>query len=141
MKSNGEERKSPAGCTILVVDDEAIVLRVMRGILANHGYRVLAAADANEALEMFRREPHIDLLLADVVMPGTSGPELAETLLLFDPGLRVLFTAGMPDSPLIRAGVLDRGFAFIPKPFLPGELIAKVREVMGAPRACAAGMR
>jgi two-component system cell cycle sensor histidine kinase/response regulator CckA len=140
MEYKGEARESSAG-TVLVVDDEAIVLRVMRGILANQGYRVLAAGGANEALEIFRREPHIDLLLTDVVMPGINGPELAEALLLFDPGLRVLFTAGMPDTPLIRKGVLERGFELIPKPFLPCELAAKVREVLVTPRVCAAGMR
>ena len=94
------------------------------------GYRVLAAPGADEALEIFRRESRIDLLLTDVVMPFVTGPELADTLLLFDPDLRILFTAGLPDSPLIRRSVLGRGYAFLPKPFLPSELLAMVRKVL-----------
>lgn len=134
---NGEHSDQMPQPVILVVDDEAIVLRVLRGILANHGYRVLAAASGDEALDLFRREPHIDLLLTDVVMPGVTGPELAETLLMLDPGLRVLFTAGMPDSPLIRECIIERDHAFIPKPFLPLELVAAVRQVLGAPHLAA----
>ncbi|HWQ56091.1 MAG TPA: response regulator [Bryobacteraceae bacterium] len=137
MTINGEQSQQVSQPVILVVDDEAIVLRVLRGILANHGYRVLAAVSGKEAIEVFRREPHIDLLLTDVVMPGMTGPELAELLLTLDPGLRMLFTAGMPDSPLIRECIIDRDHAFIAKPFLPSELLAAVRQVLASPRLAA----
>jgi CheY-like chemotaxis protein len=115
------------------VDDEPVVLRVIQNILRRYGFRVLGAITAEEACEIFRREPHVDLLLVDVVMPGVNGPELADRLLAKDPGLRVLFTAGMPDSPLIRTRVANRGFDLIAKPFLPAQLAARISEVLGAP--------
>ena len=135
--SFGSQSDAP-GTVILVVDDEPVVLRVVYSILGNRGYRVLAAGSAEQACEFFRKEPRIDLLFTDVVMPGTSGPELAQMLLRADPSLRVLFTAGMPDSPLIRNGVSGKGFELLPKPFLPSELVAKVEEVLATPLARAA---
>jgi two-component system, cell cycle sensor histidine kinase and response regulator CckA len=139
MTTAGE--RGNQGSVILVVDDEPLVLRIIKGVLSMEGFRVLAAASAGEAMEVHEREPRIDLLLSDVVMPGVSGPELADVLLARDPGLRVLLTAGMPDTPVIRAAILDRGFAFIPKPFLPSELSAKVRQVLAKPCLAAAGAR
>ena len=131
----GTDRSKSKGVVVLAVDDEPIVLKVVSSILARSGYRVLTAASAEEALGIFEREPWVDLLLADVILPGRSGPELAETLLSRQPALRVLFTAGMPDSPMIRAGVLDKGYELIPKPFQAAELAARVRRVLEAPRA------
>jgi len=136
MNSNGSP-DAAARTVILVVDDEPFVLRVIGSILRARGYTVLSASNAMEALEVFRRSPAPRLLLTDVVMPGISGPELAANLLALDPGLRVLFTAGMPDSPLIRENILEKGHPFLPKPFLPSQLLDKIGEVL-APRACAA---
>jgi CheY-like chemotaxis protein len=127
--SRGDAAKSL--CEILVVDDEPYVLRVLRSILEYYGYRVLVASDAVEALAVFRARPEIDLLIADVVMPGMNGPDLADALLEINPRLRVLFTAGMPDTPLIQS-VVERGFAFLPKPYPPAVLLGKVREVLGS---------
>ena len=123
------------GEPILIVDATPVNLKLTRILLVNEGYRTLTAASAEEALGIFEREPWVDLLLADVILPGRSGPELAETLLSLKPALRVLFTAGMPDSPMIRAGVLDKGYELIPKPFQAAELAARVRRVLEAPRA------
>jgi CheY-like chemotaxis protein len=126
------------GRTVLVVDDEPTVLRVICGILARRGYHVAGAATGQEALEMFDSLAPVDLLLTDVVMPGMSGPQLAERLMGLHPGLRVLFTAGMPDSPDIRRGIFDRGLTLLPKPFLPSQLMAKIEEVLGIPGLSAA---
>lgn len=136
--ARGFHTTDPSDYVILAVDDEPVVLRVIQGILGRCGYKVLAARNGEEACELFNQAPQVDLLFTDVVMPGISGPELAELLLASNPGLRILFTAGMPDSPLIRAGVRDRGFELIPKPFLPAELSNRIRKVLDTPNARAA---
>ena len=117
--------------TVLVVDDEPLVLGVLCGVLESRGYAVLSALSAEQALALYRRNGSpVDLLLADVMMPGMSGPELAERLLEAQPGLRVLFIAGMPDSQQIRDHILSRGFELLAKPFLPVQLLRRVDEVL-----------
>lgn len=118
---------------ILVVDDEPAVLRVLCGILASRGYGVAGAASGEQALKTFAACGPVDLVLADVMMPRMSGPELADRLWEKDPGLRVLFIAGLPDTPLIRSEILDRGLPLLPKPFLPRTLAARIEEVLRAP--------
>ncbi len=117
--------------TVLVVDDEPTVLTVLVAILKAKGYGVIAARTGQEAVRLFRdRGTAVDLLLTDVVMPGMSGVEVAENLLETDPELKVLFIAGMPDSPDINDYVLARGRAFLPKPFLPATLIEEVEAIL-----------
>ncbi len=118
--------------TVLVVDDEPTVLTVLVAVLKAKGYRVIAARRGDEAIQLFGQPgPPVDLLLTDVVMPDMSGVEVADRLLETDPKLKVLFIAGMPDSPDIKHRVLDRGRAFLPKPFLPATLIEEVEAVLG----------
>ena len=118
---------------ILVVDDEPAVLNVLCGVLASRGYAVAGAKSGEQALEMYAGCGPVDLVLADVMMPHMSGPELAERLWEITPGQRVLFMAGLPDTPAIRVSILDRGLPLLPKPFLPRELVARVEEVLHAP--------
>ena len=119
---------------ILVVDDEPFVLQVVTAILARAGYEILQAASPSEALDIaeVRRDP-IHLFLCDVVLPDLSGPALAERLCRLHPNARCLFMAGLRDHPEIGVAVA-RGHAFLPKPFVAGELVRKVREVLAAPR-------
>ena len=77
----------------------------------------------------------LDLLLTDVVMPGASGPELANRLTAERPDLHVLFVSGYPDDSPASAGVLENGTAFLQKPFTPDTLARKVRAVLDAPAA------
>ena len=129
-----------ARITVLIADDEPLVLSVLRGVLESRGYRVLGALSAEQALSLYQRHAApVQLLLADVVMPGMSGPELAERLLEQQPDLRVLFIAGMPDSEQIRDHILRRGFDLLPKPFLPSELLRKIDEVLADRAFRAAG--
>jgi PAS domain S-box-containing protein len=117
--------------TILLVEDEDVVRRLACKILENVGYSVLEASRGQEAIRLCleRKEP-IDLLLTDVVMPETSGKEVADRLSEMQPGLRVLFMSGYTDEAIVHHGVLDLNVEFIQKPFTPAGLTKKVREVL-----------
>src|SRR5690349_25094588 len=98
-------------------------------MLESAGYEVLRAASADEALRVAReRSGPIDLLLSDVIMPGQSGPVMADRFLDLHPEAQCLFMAGLPDNPEIVERVMDRGLPFLSKPFLTGTLVGKVRE-------------
>lgn len=117
--------------TVLVVEDEDAVRRLFCRILQSYGYAVLEASKGGEALAMSQRhDGPIHLLLADVVLPQMSGPQLAERLRLLRPGLKVLFTSGHSAGDVTKYGVLDA--PYIQKPFSPKELQRKVREVLDA---------
>jgi PAS domain S-box-containing protein len=117
--------------TILLVEDEDVVRRLACKILENVGYNVLEASRGHEAVRLcLEREEPIDLLLTDVVMPETSGKEVADRLSKMQPGLRVLFMSGYTDESIVHHGVLDLNVEFIQKPFTPAGLTKKVREVL-----------
>jgi CheY-like chemotaxis protein len=116
--------------TVLVVEDEAQIRVVAKGILRRQGYRVLEASNAGEALLLFEQEPGaIDLLLTDVVMPKMNGKVLADRLRQLRPGLKVIFMSGYTDGALV--GQLAEGAFFIQKPFTLATLSKKVRDVLG----------
>jgi CheY-like chemotaxis protein len=117
--------------TLLVVEDEETLATLARRALERRGYRVLVARNGSAALEIALAHPEIELLLTDVVMPGMSGPELAEVLRAQSPGLKVLFMSGYTDNAIIQHGLLDSGVAFLQKPFTPDGLARKVREILG----------
>ena len=101
-------------------------------MLEGAGYKVLAAGNGGEALKLARTHSGaIHLLLTDVVMPGMSGPGLAEALRGRYPGIKVVYTSGYT-TDAIDQGVLDPQVAFIAKPFKARELTSKIREVLDA---------
>jgi signal transduction histidine kinase/CheY-like chemotaxis protein len=117
--------------TILLVEDEAVVRQLVAEILESNGYGVLQAADGPSALELLRRHTGpVDLLVTDVVMPGMSGPEVANAVSARLPGTRVLYISGYTDSAIGHHGVLEPGIAFLQKPFSAGDLTRKVRAVL-----------
>jgi PAS domain S-box-containing protein len=119
------------GACVLVIEDNDEVRELTREILESAGYRVIEAAGAEAALRM--AEEHagaIDLLLTDVVMPGLTGPELAARLSRVRPGVKVLFTSGYTADVMGVQHVLEGGFAFLPKPARPAELLARVAGVL-----------
>ncbi|MEP7327063.1 MAG: response regulator [Gemmatimonadota bacterium] len=118
--------------TILLVEDEVAVRRLARRVLRSKGYVVLEAANGREALRMVSEHSgQLDLVLTDVVMPGMSGPEMAERLAREQPDLRVLYMSGYADEAIGHHGVLEAGVEFLQKPFTPQDLAQRVREVLG----------
>src|SRR5437868_3095407 len=102
--------------TILVVDDDLSVLTVIKCMLENGDYNLLLAHSAESALRMVERDDlTIDLMLIDVVMPDTSGVDLAERILAIRPHLKVIFMSGYTDSEVVRVKILDRALGFLPK--------------------------
>jgi CheY-like chemotaxis protein len=117
--------------TVLLVEDEDMVRRLIGQVLLSHGYNVLEAGSGAAALEVVERFPGtIHLLLTDVVMAGMSGRELSEKLVVLRPGLKVLYMSGYTDDAILRHGVFQNSAAFLGKPFSPGTLVRKLREVI-----------
>jgi PAS domain S-box-containing protein len=117
--------------TILLVEDEEAVRDLIQTVLVEHGYDVIPARDplhAEQLASSYAREIH--LLLTDVVMPGTSGRELAIRITPLRPGIRVLFMSGYTENVITTGGMLEKGLAFLQKPFSPAVLVEKVREVL-----------
>lgn len=126
------ETAAPRGSeTILLVEDEEVVRGLARQILEHAGYNVLDTASGEAALRMCREhDDPIHLLLTDVVMPETSGKEIAQRLKSLRPATCVLFMSGYTDDAIVHHGVLDSNVEFIQKPFTPVTLARKVREVL-----------
>jgi PAS domain S-box-containing protein len=120
--------------TILVVEDEDDVREGISRLLADHAYNVVSAPDGAEALRMVAEfDGAIDLLLTDMVMPGMSGGELAETLLHERPGISVLFMSGYPQS-LSEEGYTPAMEGVLSKPFTERKLLQAVRESIPSPQ-------
>jgi CheY-like chemotaxis protein len=117
--------------SILLVDDEEGVRKVMCAILRSNGYDVLEAASGPAALAVYEKNAHkIDLVLTDIVMPQMSGLDLGTQLADRSPGLKILYMSGYRDNLLGVGG--EASLAFLHKPFTPDVLLAKVREVLDA---------
>ncbi len=119
--------------TVLVVEDEEGVRRVLLEMLQQAGYRVLGACGGQEAIEMCRAsDDPVQVLITDVVMPKMGGRELAARIRQVTPGIRVLFVSGYADSVVLHHGALEADTHFLQKPFTVEQLGRKVREVLEA---------
>ena len=120
--------------TILLVEDEPELRELTRTVLTARGYKVIEAVNAEDAErlanESYSRGAKIHLLLTDVIMPGVSGRELAKRVLARQPSVRVLYVSGYTYNVIAQNGTLERGVAFLQKPFSPSGLVEKVREVL-----------
>jgi two-component system, cell cycle sensor histidine kinase and response regulator CckA len=132
--------------SILVVDDEELIRRLARTILERWGFRVLTAEDGEQALALYQqRTAEVDLVLLDYTMPGMSGLDVLHELRRIDPEVCVVFSSGHTlqsnAEELLAAGAR----AFIPKPYSPEELVARIRQVLdddprpAAEESCVAG--
>ncbi|HET8758873.1 MAG TPA: ATP-binding protein [Solirubrobacteraceae bacterium] len=119
--------------TVMLVEDDESVRNLVRTMLESKGYRVLAAAGAEEAERLCsEHDCPVDLLLTDVVMPEVNGRVLAERLSERSPSLRILFMSGYSDEAVYRHGEISPNASFIEKPFTDRTLARKVREVLDA---------
>jgi len=118
--------------TVLLVEDEPAVRDLAKRVLRGQGFKVLDAANGEEALRVVREHAgaRIELLLTDVVMPRMGGRELADRLKATYPELKILFTSGYTDKANTHFGTLEPGMAFLQKPFTPEALIHQVREIL-----------
>ncbi len=116
---------------ILLVEDEKGVRNLTRIILESAGYKVLVCAEGEEAIQIANNcsEP-IDLLLTDVIMPKMSGSQVHKAMLEKYPDIKAIFMSGYTDDAILRNGVMSTATPFLQKPFTPGMLTKKIREVL-----------
>ena len=118
--------------TILVVEDDEAVREIVVLHLRDFGYTVLEAGDGSQALKRAQEAGHLDMVLTDVVLPGTMrGKELVQHLNDISPGLKVLFMSGYTENAIVHHGKLDDGVQLLSKPFKRDQLARKVAEVLG----------
>jgi CheY-like chemotaxis protein len=126
METRKEARK-----TILVVDDEPEIRKLVSAMVTAKGYNVLTADSGEHAITLVKsRGTPIDLLLTDVVAPGMSGPMLADKLVEQQPDLKVLFMSGYDNTHVVQRYVIEKGHALLHKPFTVEELGRKVAELL-----------
>jgi PAS domain S-box-containing protein len=119
------------GETILLAEDDEMVLRLARRILARKGYAVLTAGNGAEALDIFReRAGEIDMVLLDVMMPEMGGREAFDRMRALRPDLKALFASGYSENAIHTNYVLEEGLALLQKPFAPADLLEAVRRTL-----------
>jgi len=135
VQDAARDEAAPGGDeTILLVEDDEMVRAFVARQLEGLGYRVLQAVNGQDALTALEREPGIDLLFTDVVMPGgMGGRELAEAAHAMRPDLPVLFTSGYTENAIVHQGRLDAGVHLLNKPYRRTALARKVRLVLDGP--------
>ena len=125
------EEAATSGATVLVVEDNVMVRRLVEEVLREEGYQVVAAAEATEAIEVCQqRAGPIHLMLTDVVMPKVSGCELAARVASIRPDMKVIFMSGYADSAVAQRGVRPSDGHFLPKPFKTEALVDMIRKVI-----------
>ena len=122
-------RLQPGTGTVMLVDDEAMIIEVGTAMLKKLGYNVLAAADGESAMALYRKEQaHIDLIILDMVMPGMGGGETFDRLKAFDPNVKVLLSSGYSLNGQATE-IMHRGcIGFIQKPFSLVQLSEKLKK-------------
>jgi len=117
--------------TILLAEDEESVRKLIKEVLEADGYRVIEAADGEEAISKFmENKDRIDILLLDIVMPKMSGREVYERIKKIKPDIKLLMASGYPADFISQKGILEEGLNFIAKPMSPPKLLKKMREVL-----------
>jgi CheY-like chemotaxis protein len=123
-----EERK-----TILVVDDEPEIRKLVSAMVTQFGYHALTADSGDHALTMYRNlNGPIEMLITDVIAPGMSGPMLADKLSVLQPELKVLYISGYDNTHVVQKYVVERGHLLLAKPFTMEELKGKMSQLLHA---------
>jgi two-component system, cell cycle sensor histidine kinase and response regulator CckA len=135
MVDHSRGEPSGSSTTVLVVDDDAMMRNLIRRTLAAAGYEVWVAASVPEARQLLPAiEHHLGVILADVVMPGGLGPELAADVLTFRPHTRVAYISSYSEAKLRTHGVDLHGAPFLAKPFMPAQLLAFLADLVSPAR-------
>ncbi len=117
--------------TILVVDDEPEVRKLVGAVVTHAGYEALTADSGEHALTIVKKHKDpLALLITDVVQPGMSGPMLADRLTALQPGLKVLYISGYDNTHVVQKYVVEKGHALLTKPFHVDALRAKVESLL-----------
>ena len=125
--------------TILVVDDEPEVRKLVSAMLTRSGYKVLSADTGENAVRLIKSNPDTDLLLTDVVSPGMSGPMIADRIAALKPDIRVLFMSGYDSTQVVQRYVVEKGYFLLVKPFTMEQLERKVSQVLSGGSAATSG--
>ena len=130
---------APEQKTILVVDDEPEVRKLVSAMVHTFGFTALTADSGEHALTLYRHhKAPIDLLITDVVAPGMSGPMLADKLTALQPDLKVLYISGYDNTHVVQKYVVEKGHALLTKPFTVEAMKNKVAQIL-APAQSQAG--
>ena len=124
------DKRNAGSETILIIEDEDMVRKILVRTLKEKGYRVIEAGSGSDALRLCSSAPKIDLILSDVILPDYNGPKLIDVIHRDYPQTKVLYMSGYAEQIIMNQGVLNEGINFIHKPFLPSELMKKIREVL-----------
>ncbi len=117
--------------TIMIVEDDPMVLQLVQSSLESAGYKVLVASHGLEAIEQFEQtQETIQLLITDVIMPKMSGKDLSNMLTKKEPALKTLYISGYTDNAIVHYGILDEGIKFLQKPFTHQSLLQRVRTIL-----------
>jgi len=120
--------------TILVVDDEPEIRKLVSAMVSQFGYKVLTADSGEHALTLYRNQHEpLEMLITDVVAPGMSGPMLADKLSELQPDLKVLYISGYDNTHVVQTYVVEKGHELLAKPFAVDELKAKISELLHRP--------
>src|SRR5215475_1876717 len=117
--------------TILVVDDEPEIRKLVSAMVSQFGYSVLTADSGDHALTLYKKHKGpIDLLITDVVAPGMSGPMLADKLTEKQPDLKVLYISGYDNTHVVQKYVVEKGHELLSKPFAAEEMQNKIHQML-----------
>ena len=123
--------RSDAAPTVLLVEDDDSVRRMMHSFLEREGYQLLEAENAEEAEDLAELyEGSIHVLVSDVMMPGITGPELSARLTPLRPEMKILFVSGYPHDTLERLGLSKGDLNLLPKPFPAAELLKRIQMLL-----------
>jgi PAS domain S-box-containing protein len=131
-----DSARAAGGEVIALVEDEAAIRELLAAVLEDSGYHVVSAATAEDMLEMLRDHHRLDMLLCDVVLPGMRGTDLADQLRLDGRRFKCIFMSGYSEERVSDADLQAGKYEFISKPFSLGDLMRKIREVLGAAASC-----
>jgi CheY-like chemotaxis protein len=119
--------------TVLVVDDDPIILDLVKEQISAYGYQTIVVSNGEDALQVASQETKIDLLLTDIMMPMMNGVDLAKQFVANYPETKVLFMSGYICPSIANYGIQDSEHAFLQKPFTQNTLISKMRNVLDDP--------